>query len=150
MQVVVFKLGQEEYAFNIKDVQEIVRLQDATTIPNAPFYIEGVINLRNKIVPVINLAKKFNLTMDEDNDTCRLIVLNIAEGKQIAIKAAEVTEVLNIEESNVEREISVLENEKNHCVIGIAKMDDKLIILLDTQKLIDAKELPRISLDDLN
>lgn len=144
MQVVVFKIGKEEYAFDIQDVQEIVRLQERAKIPNMPEFMEGVINLREKVIPVISLAKKFNLNAREDNDSTRLIVLNLDADKQIAIKADEVTEVLNIEESKIEPVPSITENNKDNCVTGITRVNEKLIILLGSKKILEADEISLI------
>ena len=85
MQIVVFTIGKEEYGLDIQNVQEIVRLQERTKLPNLPEFFEGVINLRGKVIPVLNLAKKFNLQGNREGDSARLIVLSIDNDKSLAI-----------------------------------------------------------------
>lgn len=141
MQTVVFKIGKEEYCFDIKNVQEIVRVEQPYKIPNMPEYIEGVINLRGKVIPVLNLAHKFNLEAKEENDETRLIVLNIGESKMLAAKADEVTEVLTIRDDNIEKISKIASDDTDTCLEGIAKMKERLIILLDSNKIMAAEEI---------
>ncbi|PKM86885.1 MAG: chemotaxis protein CheW [Firmicutes bacterium HGW-Firmicutes-12] len=138
MQLVVFKIGKEEYGFNIQDVQEIVLQQKTTEIPNMPFYMEGIINLRDKVIPVISMAKKFSMEYKQNGDnTTRFIVLNLQNGNQIAIWADEVTEVLTVEDKDIKAPPQVTSDSLEICMTGIAKIKEKLIILLDTKKIMD-------------
>jgi len=147
MQLVVFKIGKEEYGLDIHDVQEIVRQQKTTEIPNMPFYMEGLINLRGKVIPVISIARKFSLECRESSDATRLIVLNLHNESQIAIKADEVTEVLTVEDKNIDQPPRIKNSDKETCLIGIARIKEKLIILLDSKRILDAEET--ISLESL-
>ncbi|KJS20570.1 MAG: hypothetical protein VR72_14350 [Clostridiaceae bacterium BRH_c20a] len=147
MQVVVFKIGKEEYGVDIQRVQEIVLDQKRTKLPNFAEYMEGVINLRGIIIPVLNLAIKFNLVAGEDAKSTRLIVLNLEDDKKIAIIADEVTEVLTITEQEIENIDNFTQTTNKHCISGIAKLKDKLVILLEVGSIVDAEELPKIDLE---
>lgn len=142
MQTVIFKLGKEEYAFDILDVKEIVRTQEITILPNLPVDIDGVINLRGDVIPILNLALKFNLEVQAENQSSRFIVLNLREDKLIAIRADEVTEVLRIDDNVIDSDLKV---SGDNCLKGIANLDDRLILLLDSNKLIDIEELSYIN-----
>lgn len=144
MQIVVFGLGKEEYAFDIQFVHEIVRLQETTKIPNMPEFMEGIINLRGKIIPVIDLSRKFNLAAKDEDEATRLIVLELSKDKPVAIKTDYVNEVLTIDDANIENPPKVSEQEGEHCIKGIIKIDEKLIILLDHLKIIEADMMPQI------
>lgn len=146
MQIVVFTIGKEEYGLDIQNVQEIVRLQERTKLPNLPEFFEGVINLRGKVIPVLNLAKKFNLQGNREGDSARLIVLSIDNDKSLAVMGDKVTEVLTIDETWIEQAHAILEESKDSCVTGIVKLKDKLVILLDSNKIIDTQEIPKVYL----
>lgn len=149
MQCVLFKLDKGEYGFDIQNVQEIVRSQEHTKLPNAPEFIEGVINLRGRVIPVLNLAKKFNTTPIEENENTRLIVLNLEDDnkKQIAIKVAAVTEVRTIEDEKLDQAPKFNED-NNNLLIGIAKLEEKLVMIIDVNEIINAEELPRLTLEE--
>ncbi|SMB81810.1 purine-binding chemotaxis protein CheW [Desulfonispora thiosulfatigenes DSM 11270] len=147
MQIVVFGLGKEQYALDIQYIQEIVSLQETTKIPNMPDYIEGVVNFRGRIIPVIDLAKKFNFDIKDQDDSARLIVLEFIKNKPIAIKTDYVNEVLTIDDANIENPPKLDEQEKEHCVKGIIKNDDRLIILLDHSKIITAEMMPELDIE---
>lgn len=145
MQVVVFKLGGEYYAFDIQKVQEIVRVQENTRIPNLPEFVEGVVNLRGSVIPVINMARKFALKDKANNSSTRLIVLKIGEDGKIAVKADEVSEVLTINEEIIDRLPSIVEKKNGkHCLKGVVKLENRLIILLNPDELYEAEYLPEI------
>lgn len=143
MQCVLFKMGNEICGFDIQNVQEIVRSQKHTKIPNVPEYIEGIINLRGKVIPVLNLAKKFGAISLEENESTRLIVLNLDDDqkRQIAIKVAEVTEVITIEEEKIDQ-VPEFKDENNSALQGIAKLEDKLVMIIDPAEIIAAEKLP--------
>jgi purine-binding chemotaxis protein CheW len=146
MQCVLFKLGNEFCGFDILNVQEIVRSQEHTKIPNVPEFIEGVINLRGKVIPVLNLAKKFRTIPVEENESTRLIVLNLddTQNQQIAIKVAEVTEVLTIPEEKVDQ-APEFKGKDNTILQGIAKLDDKLVMIINPAEIIAAEEHPELT-----
>lgn len=136
VQVVAFQLGNEEYAVDILNVQEINRLLNITRVPRSPDYIDGVVNLRGSIIPVINLHTKFNLSKNdgEDEDT-RIIVFQFEDVKA-GIIVDKVSEVLHLRRSDIEETSKVYNSIDAEMIKGVAKVDDRLLILLDLQKLL--------------
>ncbi|MDD3364044.1 MAG: chemotaxis protein CheW [Syntrophomonas sp.] len=135
IQVVAFQLGNEEYAVDILKVQEINRLMTITRVPRAGEFIEGVVNLRGNIIPVINLHKKFNLAPAGEADDKRIIVFQFDEMKA-GIIVDKVSEVLQINADNIEETVKVYTSIDAEIIKGIAKVDNRLLILLDLQKLL--------------
>jgi len=136
IQIVAFRLANEEYGINILNVQEIIRPTDVTRVPKAPFYLTGVINLRGNVVPVINLRKRFGITeeMIIDNNT-RIIILNIYDFN-IGITVDSVTEVLRLKKEDIE-EPNLIEALDNKFVQAVGKYNERLIILLDLDEILE-------------
>ncbi len=138
LQLVSFNLGQEEYAVDILKVQEINRLVDITSMPNSPFYMEGVINLRGKVIPVINLRKKFGLENREMDSHSRIIVVDV--GETIGLIVDSVSEVLRLSSDTVEPAPEMITSEcSSEYIKGVGKLEDRLLILLDIEKLLNSK-----------
>jgi len=135
VQVVVFRLAQEEYAADILSVQEIIRLLNITRVPRAEKYIEGVINLRGNIIPVLNLHSRFNIEESSDEEDKRIVVFQIDDIKA-GIIVDEVSEVLHIKQDCIED--AALNNYSMNAdyLKGVAKVDNRLILILDLQKVI--------------
>jgi purine-binding chemotaxis protein CheW len=134
LQLVSFNLGNEEYAVDILKVQEINRMVDITTIPNAPGYVEGVINLRGKVIPVINLRKKFGFDLKEMDSHSRIIVVDV--GKTVGLIVDSVSEVLRLSSETVEPPPPMTGNGSAEYILGIGKLQDRLLILLDIDSLL--------------
>ena len=137
LQLVTFKLAGEEYATDILKVQEINRMVEITSVPNAPHYVEGVINLRGKVVPVINLRKKFGLVVKEADIQSRIMVVDV--GKTIGLIVDSVSEVLRLRVDTVETPPAITGNGSSDYICGIGKLEDRLLILLDLDKLFGNK-----------
>ncbi len=135
LQLVTFTLRNEEYAVDILNVQEINRITEITQVPNAPFYVEGVINLRGKVMPVINLRKKFGLEDKETDDTSRIIIMDI-QGVTNGLVVDAVSEVLRIPADIVEPPPPMSSDISGNFIKGVAKLEDRLIILVDIDKLL--------------
>ncbi len=135
IQVVAFQLGKEEYAVDILNVQEINRLLNITRVPRSPAYIDGVVNLRGNIIPVINLHKKFNLGKTGDNEDTRIIVFQFDDVKA-GIIVDKVSEVLHLNLNDIEETAKVYNSIDAEIIKGVAKVGDRLLILLDLQKLL--------------
>lgn len=135
IQVVAFQLGNEEYAVNILNVQEIKRLLDITRVPRADEQIEGVVNLRGNIIPVINLHKRFQLEALGDEEEKRIIVFQF-DDVRVGIIVDKVSEVLRIELDQIEEAGKVYKSIDTDLIKGIAKVDDRLLILLDLYKIL--------------
>lgn len=139
LQLVTFTLGGEEYAVDILKVQEINRMKEITRVPNAPYYVEGVINLRGKVIPVLSLRKKFGLPEEEDTSKQRIMIMDI-QGVTIGLIVDSVSEVLRISTDIVEPPPPMTYSVSSEFIWGIAKLEDRLIILLDMDRLIGKEE----------
>lgn len=135
MQVVAFKLGNEEYAVDILAVQEIIRWSDITRVPKAPFYVKGVLNLRGSIIPVVDSRQRFNLPAQEITDTTRIIILRLGDSP-IGMTVDNVTEVVRLGSEQIERPQEV-NGVNNQFIKGIGKCGERLILLLDLEEVLD-------------
>lgn len=135
LQLVTFALGNEDYAVDILKVQEINRMKEITRVPNSPAYVEGVINLRGKVIPVVSLRRKFGLE-DRENDTQSRIMIMDIQGITMGLIVDAVSEVLRVPSNIVEPTPPMTSNISTEFIKGIAKLEDRLIILLDMDRLI--------------
>ena len=134
-----FVLGCEEYALQILKVQEIIRMQKVTKVPNAPHFVRGVINLRGKVIPVIELRKKFEMEAIDDTEKTCIIVVFIEINKNnltMGISIDEVKEVIDIVASDIEETPSFGESMKTDYILGMGKVNDNVKILLDIDKVL--------------
>jgi purine-binding chemotaxis protein CheW len=130
-----FFLGKEEYAFEILKVQEIIGLMPITPVPNMPKYIRGVLNLRGKIVPVMNLRSRFNLPEVEDtSETCVIVVQE--KQYQVGVVVDKVSEVADIETEQIEEVPSVGVIGKNEYLAGIGKVKDSVKMIVNVNKVL--------------
>ena len=135
LQFVTFTLNNEEYAVDILCVQEINRITEITQVPNSEEYIEGVVNLRGKVIPIVNLRNKFGFEEVPRDDNSRIIIMEINDITNGLIVDS-VSEVLRIPSSIIEPTPPMSSEENGQFIRGIAKLDNRLIILLDINKLI--------------
>jgi purine-binding chemotaxis protein CheW len=135
IQLVVFRLGAEEYGVPITQVQEIIRLVTPTRIPNVPDFLEGVINLRGNVLPVIDLKKRFGLGSSEYTDEARIVVVEIA-GHTVGVIVDFVSEVLRLPMSSIEPPPPIIAGITAEYLRGVGKLDDRLLILLDLNKIL--------------
>jgi len=133
LQLVGFKIGQEEFGINILAVQEIIKIIDITTVPNASEYIAGVINLRGRIIPIVHLRKRLHMPIIETDKNTRIIVVEI-NGKTIGFIVDEVQEVLRISTDITEKPPELVASVDSEYITAVAKLEDRLIILLDLEK----------------
>ena len=138
-QFVVFALSPEYFGINIAVVESIIKMQTITKIPHAPRYVEGVTNLRGKVVPVIDLRKRFGLLSQEMDKSSRIIVTNLS-GSQIGMIVDEVSEVLTISDQSVEPVPNITTTVDSSFISGIAKMENRLVILLELAKVLTFAE----------
>ena len=145
-QLVVFDLAAEAYGVDIGAVREIIRMQDITKVPGAPSVVEGIINLRGNVIPVVDLRKRFGLNIaDRDRDN-RIVVVDIG-GQDIGVVVDAVTEVLRISTDSVEPPSSVITTADSVYLLGIVKLEGRLVILLDLEKVLSETE--KASLTDV-
>lgn len=147
-QLVTFQLGDELYGVDIMDVKEIVKIQSVRPIPNAPFYVEGIINLRSEVIPIINLHKRFYLKkMSGDSYSAEeeggFIILDI-EGNKIGIIIDRIARVVPVENSEIKPPPQMLSGIGTEYIYGVVRQESNYLIILDTRRLFSAKELQKI------
>lgn len=135
VQLVVFKLGREEYGISILQVQEIKRMTDITRVPHTPQYIKGVINLRGSVLPVLDLRKRLNLPPQEDNEDTRIIIVKV-EDITVGMIVDSVSEVTAINRENIEPPNAVVGGVAANYLSGVGKQDDRLLILVNLEEII--------------
>jgi purine-binding chemotaxis protein CheW len=124
----------------IASVREIVRIPQITAVPNAPSYIEGVINLRGKIIPVVDLRKRFGAGLAESPKKNRIVVVELGD-RSIGLIVSSASEVLRIPPSEIEDPHNVFREGELDYITGVGKLNGRLVILLDLKKLIEQGEL---------
>jgi len=137
-QYVIFRLGDELYGAAINDVQEIILPQQPTRVPNNPDFIEGIIDYRDKVIPVLDLKKRFNLGKSEYEGQARFIVADV-NNSNIAFAVDEVTEILRTEEGSIEEAPDITRINKEY-ISGATHLNGKLIILLELSKVLSVEE----------
>jgi len=143
LQIVGFRVGNEMYGVRIGAVREIVRVPEITAVPSAPDIIEGVINLRGKIIPVMDLRKRFGQTEITTDKKNRILVVEL-DHKLLGLIVNSASEVLKIPPSEIEAPGSVFADGESGYVTGVGKLKGRLIILLDISKLLHRPELKRL------
>lgn len=140
LQLVTFVVGSEEFAVPILSVQEINRMMQITRVPHSPQFVEGVINLRGRIIPVVDLRKRFGIAVQGDSGDNRIIVVEVG-GRVIGFTVDRVNEVLRIGSDIVEPPPSMIASIDSEYVQGVGKLNDRLLILLDLGRLFRSGEL---------
>ncbi len=140
--VVVFQLGRELYAVGISDVREIVRMQPITPVPSAPGYVQGVVNLRGQVIPVLNLAARLGLPAQPVTPATRIMVVQAGQDI-IGMIVDSVVKVAHIPAQDVERpEALAREGAGLAYVVGIARAEDRLITLIDLEQALSFASTP--------
>jgi purine-binding chemotaxis protein CheW len=139
MQLVSFRLGQEEYGIEITKVQEIILMGEITRVPQTPEYIKGLINLRSTVIPIVDLRLRFGLPRGEQTDETRIMVVNVA-GKTIGIIVDAVSEVLRISHEQIAPPPPTVAGLGREYLTGLVKLDNRLLILLDIDKILTREQ----------
>jgi len=139
LQLVSFNLGSEEFGIDILKVQEIIRLINITKIPNSPEFIEGVINLRGRVIPVISLRIKLGMQKIEYSNSTRIIVVEISNNI-VGFVVDGVSEVLRIPANITEPPPSMVAGVDSEYITAVGKLEDRLLILLDLEKILALNE----------
>jgi len=138
--LVVFGLGKENYGVDISAVEAIIKMQPITVVPHTPHYVEGVTNLRGAVLPVIDLRKRFGLELDEISKNSRIVVIVLGKMK-VGMIVDGVSEVLQVPEDAIEPTPSMITSVDTTFITGIAKLENKLVILLDLSKVLSLQEV---------
>ncbi len=144
LQLVVFNIGSEEFGVEIMNVQEIIRMTNITRIPRTPDYIRGIINLRGRIIVVINLNVIMGMESREQDENTRIVVVNLDDTVMGFVVDA-VSEVIRLPEKNVEPAPAIIAGKiGTEYVLGVGKLDNRLLILLNLGKILSTDELHSI------
>ena len=135
-----FVLGKEEYGIEILKTREIIGLMEITTVPQTPDYMKGVINLRGKVIPIIDLRLKFAMVEEEHTQETCIIVVEVGSS-QVGIIVDSVSEVTDIKGEDIEDAPSFGQDIDTNFIMGLGKVKDKIIILLDIEKVLTAEDL---------
>ncbi len=138
-QLVVFMLAKEHYGVRIAAVESIIKLQPITAVPCSPAFVEGVTNLRGRVLPVIDLRKRFGLRAEEPTKDTRIVVVEM-NGTLVGMIVDSVSEVLRVPAEFVEPPSPIMTTVDSAFITGIAKVDEQLIILLDLEKVLSPEE----------
>ena len=136
---VIFTLANEHYGVGIVVVDSIIKLQPITAVPRAPSFVEGVTNLRGKVLPVIDLRKRFGLPAEESTKEARIVVTEM-DGSTVGMLVDTVSEVLDVADEAIEPPSPIVTTVDSGFITGIAKVGDRLVILLDLEKVLSAEE----------
>ncbi len=152
-QLVVFDLAREHYGVDISAVEGIIKMQAITAVPRAPAFVEGVTNLRGKVLPVIDLRRRFGLPQEDATKDTRIVVVEIpataseagVSGATVGIVVDGVSEVLRVSQEAIEPPSPIVTTVDSAFIRGIAKVGDRLVILLDLGKVLSTKEQTDLS-----
>jgi purine-binding chemotaxis protein CheW len=139
LQLVVFRLDNEEYGINIMQVQEISPYQKLTKVPNSPAFVDGIVNLRGDVIPVVSLKKKFNLIESQVTELTRLIVINNGN-RRTGFVVDDASEVITISDKDVEEAPPMIVGADRKYIQGVGKVDKRILIILDLHKLLTEEE----------
>ncbi len=138
-QLVVFDLANEHYGVDIAAVEGIIKMQAITNVPRAPQFVEGVTNLRGKVLPVIDLRKRFGLPPEEATKNTRIVVVEM-NGATVGMIVDGVSEVLRVGPDAVEPPSPIVATVDSAFIKGIAKVGERLVILLDLGRVLSTRE----------
>lgn len=141
---IVFRLIDEEYGVEVNQVRSIERMQRITRVPRTPQFVKGVINLRGVVTPVIDLKTRFGLGAEQYTDTTRIIIVAV-DDMEVGLIVDAANDVIDIANESIEAPPEVVGGIKANYLDGIANMDDRLLILLNLEKVLNAEELMQTS-----
>ena len=148
IQLIIFKLGGEEYALNIDQIKEVVLTPGIAKIPQTPGYVKGVANIRGSIIAIVDLEEKFGLQQENKQSIIGNYTLVVeSEEFKIGVLVTEVPNTLSVYENDIDTSSSVIQysNLKEDCIRGIVKSGDRMIILVDMIKMMDSEDLLKVT-----
>lgn len=135
--LVVFKLAEEDYGVNIEQVHTVEKVMPITRVPRAPHFVEGVINLRGEVVPVISLRKRLGLPEKPIDESTHIVVV-LVDGQMTGMLVDEISQVLTLPVDSIQPAEQVIGGIKTGYLQGVGKWDDKLIVMMDLKRVLDA------------
>jgi purine-binding chemotaxis protein CheW len=145
-QLISFMVGDEEYGLDILRVKEVIRVREITRLPKAPSFVKGIINLRGDVIPIIDLRDKFGLPAQDQTADTRVIVVDV-EGKLVGMVVDSASQVVRIPADQIDPPPPIVGGLSAEFVRGVGKMEDRLIILLDIDRILTMRE--KLALDQL-
>ncbi len=139
MQLVSFRLGQEEYGVEITKVQEIILMGEITRVPQVPPYIKGLINLRSMVIPILDLRLRFGMPPQDPTDETRIVVVNV-QNKTIGLIVDAVSQVLRINQEQIAPPPPTVGKVSREYLTGLVRLDGRLLILLDIDKILQDQD----------
>ncbi|MCU0846930.1 MAG: chemotaxis protein CheW [Spirochaetes bacterium] len=140
IQIVCFKIGVEEYGIDILQVQEILKLPSVTKLPKSNPYIMGVMDLRGKVIPIVDLSIRFGIRSGKDQKKTRAIVVDIG-GKQVGLAIDSVSHVIKVNSGEIEPPPPVVKGISGKYIVGIAKLEGGFVVILDIHKIFSSDEV---------
>jgi len=138
-QLVIFELAGEQFGIDIATVEGIIKMQEITKVPQANEFVEGITNLRGAVLPVINLEKRFGIIPHGGTRETRIVIVNM-DNLKVGMIVDAVSEVLTIDDSIIEPAPSIVTTINSGFITGIARIDSRLVILLDLKKVLSREE----------
>lgn len=140
IQYVIFRISDEEFGVNIKQVQEICAYQKPTPVPDSPGFIKGIINLRGTVIPVVDLRTRFEISKEETiNEDTRLVIMSL-ENTQFGFAVDDASEVLNIDTDEIEEAPEIIRGNNRNYLSGIGKVGKRILVLIDMELLLNDDE----------
>lgn len=142
-QFVIFKLGQQNYCVDIMNIGGITEYKGATKVPESPYFVEGVINLRGSIIPIINLKKRFNIAETRKAEDCRVVLYNL-QGSEIGFLVDEANQVIKIDSQDIDPTPDIIKGEDKEYIDGVGKVGQEIVIVLDLAKILTESERDQV------
>ncbi len=146
IQVVAFVLNNEEFACDINNVREVLKMVKVTPLPQSLKFVEGVINLRGEVIPVVDLRKRFNLPKVDYSERSRIIIVEVGPS-QVGLIVDEVSEVLRLSSSQIQASPSGITGGDNELIVGVGKIEQRLLIILNLEYILSTEE--QLALEDI-
>lgn len=144
IKAVIFQLKDEEYGVDVQQVQSIERMLHITRVPKMPDFVKGVINLRGIVTPIIDLKERFSIETTEYTNSTRVIIVQV-EDKEVGLIVDSANDVIDIPTEKIEQPPEVVGRIESDYIRGVAKLDDRLLILLNLNKVLNAEELTALA-----
>ena len=144
---ITFQLNKQNFAINVMKTKEVITIDEVINFPDSPNYVKGIINLRGNIVPIVNLGEKFRFETYfklEDSKEQKVVIISI-NGKEVGLLVENVKQLITIEEEKISNTPEIAENIRKKHIKGIGKLKDKLLIIIDTNKIFSSKELDTLN-----
>lgn len=146
IQLINFRLRNEEFGVDIRSIREITKVTEISHIPEAPSFIQGVTNLRGQVIPVVDLARQFDLALQENLPKSARIVVTEVNGQAVGMLVDEVPEIVKVPVENIKPAPELIQSEvKKDYIKGVAQLQNRLIILLDLEKVLAPQEVEELT-----